>query len=109
MLFLLYLATMMIPSQITLIPKFAMFNKMGLTGTHLTLILPGMITITGTFLMRQYFMQIPEEIIEAARLDDAGELKIIMKIMIPMARPAIFTIGLLSFISSWIHTSGRLL
>mgnify|MGYP000195036630 FL=1 len=46
-------------------------------------------------------MQIPEEIIEAARLDDAGELKIILRIMIPMARPAIFTIGLLSFISSW--------
>lgn len=65
-LFLLYLATMMIPSQITLIPKFAMFNKMGLTGTHLTLILPGMITITGTFLMRQYFMQIPDELRESA-------------------------------------------
>ena len=72
-LFLLYLATMMIPSQITLIPKFAMFNKMGLTGTHLTLILPGMITITGTFLMRQYFMQIPDELRESARVDGANE------------------------------------
>lgn len=57
--FLLYLATMMIPSQVTLIPKFVMFDKLGIMGTHLTMILPGLITITGTFLMRQFSFRFP--------------------------------------------------
>ncbi len=91
----------MIPQQVTFIPIYLMFSKTGILQSLLPQILPFIANAFGIFLLRQYFMQIPEEIIEAARLDDAGELKIIMKIMIPMARPAIFTIGLLSFISSW--------
>ena len=91
----------MIPQQVTFIPIYLMFSKTGVLQSLLPQILPFIANAFGIFLLRQYFMQIPEEIIEAARLDDAGELKIIMKIMIPMARPAIFTIGLLSFISSW--------
>ena len=75
-LFLGYLATMMIPSQVTLIPKFVMFSKINLLGTHLTLILPGIITVTGTFLMRQYFMQIPDELKESAYIDGANEFQI---------------------------------
>ena len=89
----------MIPQQVTFIPIYLMFSKAGLL--QIPQILPFISNAFGIFLLRQYFMQIPEEIIEAARLDDAGELKIILRIMIPMARPAIFTIGLLSFISSW--------
>ena len=69
--FLIYLSTMMIPSQVTLIPRFVMFRAMDITG-HLTLILPGLVTITGTFLMRQYFMQIPGELKEAAVIDGAN-------------------------------------
>lgn len=91
----------MIPQQVTFIPIYLMFSKAGMLQSLLPQILPFIANAFGIFLLRQYFMQIPEEIIEAARLDDAGEFKIIWKIMIPMARPAIFTIGLLSFISSW--------
>lgn len=91
----------MIPQQVTFIPIYLMFSKAGILQSLLPQILPFIANAFGIFLLRQYFMQIPEEIIEAARLDDAGELKIILKVMIPMARPAIFTIGLLSFISSW--------
>ena len=100
-LFLIYLATMMIPSQITLIPKFAMFNKMGLTGTHLTLILPGMITITGTFLMRQYFMQIPDELRESARVDGANEYVIWARIMVPIAKPSMASLAMVVFLWNW--------
>lgn len=91
----------MIPQQVTFIPIYLMFSKAGLLQSLIPQILPFISNAFGIFLLRQYFMQIPEEIIEVARLDDAGELKIILRIMIPMARPAIFTIGLLSFISSW--------
>ena len=91
----------MIPQQVTFIPIYLMFSKAGLLQSLIPQILPFISNAFGIFLLRQYFMQIPEEIIEAARLDDAGELKIILRIMLPMARPAIFTIGLLSFISSW--------
>ena len=91
----------MIPQQVTFFPIYLMFSKAGLLQSLIPQILPFISNAFGIFLLRQYFMQIPEEIIEAARLDDAGELKIILRIMIPMARPAIFTIGLLSFISSW--------
>ncbi len=99
--FLLYLATMMIPSQVTLIPKFVMFNKMGLTGTHLTLILPGLITITGTFLMRQYFMQIPDELRESARVDGASEYMIWARIMVPIAKPSMASLAMVVFLWNW--------
>lgn len=100
-LFLLYLATMMIPSQVTLIPKFVLFNKMGLTGTHLTLILPGLITITGTFLMCQYFMQIPDELRESARVDGANEYVIWARIMVPIAKPSMASLAMVVFLWNW--------
>lgn len=100
-LFLFYLATMMIPSQVTLIPKFALFNKIGLMGTHLTLILPGIFTITGTFLMRQYFMQIPDELRESARVDGAGEYTIWARIMVPIAKPSMASLAMVVFLWNW--------
>ncbi len=100
-LFLFYLATMMIPSQITLIPRFVMFTKFGLSGTHLTLILPGLITITGTFLMRQYFMQIPEELRESGRVDGANEYRIWAQIMVPIAKPSMASLAMIVFLWNW--------
>ena len=91
----------MIPQQVTFVPVYLMFSKAEILQSFWPQILPFIANAFGIFLLRQYFMQIPEEIIEAARLDDASEPMIILKIMIPMARTAIFTIGLLSFISSW--------
>lgn len=99
--FLLYLSTMMIPSQVTLIPKFVMFDKLHLMGTHLTLILPGIVTITGTFLMRQFFMQVPSELIEAAHIDGAGEFRTWAQIMVPIAKPAMASLALIVFLWSW--------
>ena len=99
--FLLYLATMMIPTQITLIPKFAIFAELGLSGTHWTLILPGLITITGTFLMRQYFTQIPDELRESAYVDGAGEFHIWIRIMLPVAKPCMASLAMVVFLWNW--------
>lgn len=92
---------LMIPQQITFLPVYFMFSKMKLLKTLIPLILPFIVNPFGIFMLRQYFMQIPQEIIEAARLDDAGNLKIMFRVMMPMAKPALITIGLLSFISTW--------
>ena len=92
---------LMLPQQITFAPSYLMFNKVGLLNSYAPMIIPFIGNAFGIFLLRQYFLQIPQEIIEAARLDDASEWKIIVRIMIPMARTAISSIGLLSFISSW--------
>ena len=91
----------MIPQQLTFIPIYLMFSSFGVLQSYVPQVLPFVANAFGIFLLRQYFMQIPEEIIESARLDSAGEIKIIFRIMIPMAKTAIFTIGLLSFISNW--------
>ena len=100
-LFLLYLATMMIPSQVTLIPKFSIFNMLGLTGTHWPLILPGLVTITGTFLMRQYFMQVPDELRESGIVDGASEFQIWSRIMLPIAKPSMASLAMIVFLWNW--------
>lgn len=99
--FLIYLATMMIPSQVTLIPKFSIFNSLGLTGTHWPLILPGLVTVTGTFLMRQYFMQIPDELRESGIIDGASEFQLWAKIMVPIAKPGMASLAMIVFLWNW--------
>ena len=91
----------MIPQQITFLPVYFMFSRMKLLGTLIPLIIPFISNPFGIFMLRQYFMQIPQEVIEAAKLDDASNMKIMFKVMMPMAKPALVTIGLLSFISTW--------
>ncbi len=99
--FLAYLAAMMVPSQVTLIPRFTLFNTLGIMGGHLPLILPGLVTITGTFLMRQYFMQIPNELKEAAFIDGANEFQIWARIMVPIAKPGMASLAMLVFLWNW--------
>lgn len=99
--FLIYLATMMIPSQVTLIPKFVMFSQMNLLGTHWTLILPGLFTVTGTFLMRQFFLQTPNELREAAIIDGASEFKTWYRVMVPVAKPAMASLAMVVFLWNW--------
>lgn len=99
--FLLYLSTMMIPSQITIIPKFVIFDRLGMVGTHATLILPGIFTITGTFLMRQYFMQISNELRESGKIDGASEFCIWWRIMLPMAKSSMAALGMMVFLWTW--------
>lgn len=95
------LLAFMIPGQVTFIPVYLMMADWGLVKTLLPQIIPFVSNAFGIFLLRQYFMQIPEEIIEAARLDNASEFKIIRKVMIPMSKPALATIALFSFVSHW--------
>jgi sn-glycerol 3-phosphate transport system permease protein len=101
LLFGMILLAFMIPGQVTFIPVYLMMADWGLVKTLLPQIIPFISNAFGIFLLRQYFMQIPEEIIEAARLDNANEFKIMRKIMIPMSKPALATIALFSFVSHW--------
>lgn len=101
LLFGLVLIAFMTPMQVTFIPLYYMFADWGLLRTLWPQILPFAADAFGIFLLRQYFMQIPDELIEAARLDNAGEMKIIFKLMLPMAKAALSTAVLFSFISHW--------
>lgn len=91
----------MIPSQVTFITIYLMFSKMGVMKTLIPQILPFGANAFGIFLLRQNFKQVPDELLESARLDDANELKIMTDIMLPMAKSTMVTIVLLSFISHW--------
>lgn len=95
------LLAFMIPGQVTFIPVYLMLADAGLIKSLLPQIIPFMSNAFGIFLLRQYFMQIPHELIEAARLDNASELRIMRSIMIPMSMPAIATVALFSFVSHW--------
>ena len=100
-LFLLYLTTMMIPAEITLIPKFMMFDWMKLMGTQWPIILPTLVTPTGTFLMRQYFLQLPNSMRESALMDGAHEARIWRSIMLPLAKPAVAALAVIVFMWHW--------
>ena len=99
--FLLYLSTMMIPTQVTIIPKFILFDKLGLLNTHYSIILPGLFTIFGTFLMRQAYLQIPMSLSESAYIDGAGELRIWYQIITPLVKPTMAALMLLVFMWNW--------
>ena len=99
--FMVYLATMMIPTQVTLIPKFVMFSQFNLLGTHWTMILPGIFTVTGTFLMRQFFLQTPSELREAAIIDGASEYVTWARVMVPIATPAMASLAMVVFLWNW--------
>lgn len=95
------LATMMIPGQLIFLPIFVMFAKSGLLNTYVSLIVPFIASGTAIFMLRQTFMQVPDSQLEAARLDNAGEFKIIYTIMMPAAIPTLSTLALLTFIGTW--------
>jgi multiple sugar transport system permease protein len=101
LLFLIYISTLMVPAQATYVPKFVLFTQLGLRNTHAALILPGLFAVLGTFLMRQYFMQIPDSIIESASVDGARQLSIWAKIMLPMVKPALATFAIIVFAFHW--------
>ena len=95
------LLTMMIPFQITLIPTYILIVKMGLTDNLLGLILPVMITPFAVLLFRQHFMTIPQDLIDAARLDGCSELRIIFQIILPLSKPTVITVSILTFVMNW--------
>ena len=100
-LFYVYLATLMVPQQVTLTPLFIMMNMLGWANTYQALILPGIFSAFGTFLMRQFFMGIPNELYDAALIDGSGHLRFLIQIVLPLSKAALVTVVLLSFIGSW--------
>ncbi|MBP2079596.1 carbohydrate ABC transporter permease [Oceanobacillus polygoni] len=101
MLFSLVMVTMMIPAQLIFLPVFLNLSDWGLLDTLWGLILPFATSAFGIFMLRQTFKQVPEELLEAARLDNSTDFKIMMKIMVPMAKPTLITLGLFNFITHW--------
>ncbi|MCT2537118.1 carbohydrate ABC transporter permease [Aquibacillus koreensis] len=99
--FALFLATLMVPSEVTLIPRYLMMQAFGWMDTYQGLIVPHLATVFGIFLLRQFFMQLPKELMEAARMDGAGHLRIFLTIILPLSRPAIGTLGVYSFLNTW--------
>jgi multiple sugar transport system permease protein len=100
-LFLIYLATLMVPFQVTITPLFILMRIFGWINTYQGLILPGVFSAFGTFLLRQYFMTLPKELEEAAFLDGASHFKVFWKVILPLTRPALATLAVFAFMSSW--------
>lgn len=100
--FVILLATMMLPTQVTFIPLYVTFSKLGWIGTYLPLLIP---TFLGNpffiFLLRQFFRSIPDELSDAARIDGASELRILWRVIIPLSWPALITVALFTFIDKW--------
>ncbi len=93
--------TMTLPFQITLIPQYILMVKFGWVDTYLALIIPYLMNALAIIMFRQYFKSIPQDLIDAARIDGCGELKIIFKILWPNSIPALITIGIITFMASW--------
>lgn len=96
------LATLMVPGQVTLIPLFVLYRNLGWINTPLALIVPTFFgNAFATFFFRQYFMNIPKELEEAAALDGAGTLRTFWSVIVPVARPAFVALGTITFVSAW--------
>lgn len=100
-LFILLLASLMVPSQVTIIPIFLIMRSLGLIDNHLAVILPGLISAFGVFLMRQFFKQMPQELFDAAKVDGAGQVRTFLQIALPLAGPALATLGIITFNAIW--------
>ena len=99
--FFLVLTTMMIPVQVTMIPTYLILNGIGLTNTLVGIALPTLVSAFGVFLFRQFMTTIPTEVLEAARIDGAGEARIFAQIVLPMSRPILAVQVVLTFITGW--------
>lgn len=97
----LVLAAMMVPYQVTAIPVYVLLSEFGLVNSYGALILPFLSSAFSVFLLRQFFLSIPQSVFESARLDGASPFRILWHIVFPMARPAITTFGIFSFVSHW--------
>lgn len=100
-LFLLYLITLMIPIQVTMTPLFIIFSRLQLNDTYLGLILPGVFSAFGTFLMRQHMMTISDSLMEAAFMDGASYFRVFFQVILPLSKPALATLGVLAFMNTW--------
>jgi len=100
-LFIIYLMSMMIPIQVIIIPQFMIVRSLGLYDSHLALILVGSFTVFGTFLIKQFFMTVPESLLESARIDGAREWTIFLRVVMPLAKTVMATVLIFSFRWFW--------
>ncbi len=108
--FILILSTMMLPGQVTMIPVYIIFSRLHWIPSMLPLIVPSFFAgAFSIFLLRQFFVSIPEELTDAARIDGCSEFQLLLKIIVPLAKPAISAIGLFAFLGSWNDFFGPLL
>jgi len=100
-LFLLFLGTMMIPGEMLLVPNYIFMSQIHWINTYQVLIVPWLTSVFGIFLLRQFFMTIPDDLWDAARIDGCGRFRYLWKMMVPLSRPGITTVALFKFIGSW--------
>jgi multiple sugar transport system permease protein len=97
----LLLGVMLVPAQVAMIPLFLMLKQVGLVNSYAGVLVPSLASVFGIFLVRQYARSIPDELLEAARIDGAGELRIFRSIVLPVLRPVLVTLAIFAFLGSW--------
>ncbi|WP_020525505.1 carbohydrate ABC transporter permease [Catelliglobosispora koreensis] len=101
LLFGVFLATQMVPAQVTIVPLYLMMSKLGWVDTHLALIIPAMVNPFAVFLLRQFILAVPAELEDAGRIDGAGHWTIFWRIVLPNIRPGLGALGIIVFLGSW--------
>ncbi len=109
LLFLMYVTTIAVPWQVYMVPQFILVSKMGLNDTHIGLILMQAFSAFGVFLIRQFYISIPDELCEAARIDGMNEYQIWYKIMLPLSKPSLSTLTIFTFVNTWNDFLGPLI
>lgn len=99
--FFLFVSTMMVPAEVRVIPQFMLYQKLGLINTHASIIVGWSYSAFAIFMMRQFFMSVPDELIEAARIDGSGEFRTFFTIVLPIAKSQLAALGLLAFTWGW--------
>ena len=99
--FTMFLATMMMPTEVTIVPRFMVFKTVGLYNNLWAVILPHFFNATSIFMLRQFYMGLPDDLMEAAKIDGAGHVRIFSQIMMPLTKSALISLAMLSFISCW--------
>lgn len=99
--FALFMSAMVIPGEVTLVPNYLLMNNFGWVNSYASLIVPSSLSVFGIFLLRQFFADIPNEIMEAAKIDGASVMRVFIRIVVPAAVPALITLGLMTFLGNW--------
>lgn len=101
LLFIILLSALMVPQQVTVIPTFILIRTLGLLDTHEAVYLPALINVFGTFLLRQFFLTIPRDLEDAAKIDGAGHLRILFNVIVPLAAPALSALAIFIALAAW--------
>lgn len=95
------LATLVIPGQVGMLPLFLLLRELGLVNTYAGVVIPGLASVFGIFLVRQYALSIPQSLLDAARVDGAGELRLFVSVVLPLLRPILVTLAIFTFLGTW--------